>query len=84
MPDRPDIRCCSCAEPVEVGKCPRGHDDGVFDPGATPHERIVELYEALEGVMPSKCSCSFDQLQDACACGRVLAEVAINNARLYV
>lgn len=47
------------------------------------NEFIVELYEALEGSMPDDCSCSADQLQDACACGYDLASLALNHSKAY-
>lgn len=45
------------------------------------NEMIVYLYEALEGSMPDKCSCSEDQLQDACACGYVLGKSTLDEVR---
>ncbi len=44
-------------------------------------QRVVELYEALEGNVPDDCSCSADQLQDACACGYDLARSALNHSK---
>ena len=40
-------------------------------------EREEILRDALEGVAPGKCTCSEDQLTEACACGYVLARDAL-------
>lgn len=47
------------------------------------NEMVEALYEALEGNAPSSCSCSPDQLEDACACGYDLARTALSKARSY-
>lgn len=47
------------------------------------NERVVELYEALDGNMPAACSCSADQLQDACACGFELARSTLDSSKAY-
>ena len=49
----------------------------------TANMLIGDLYEALEGFAPSKCSCSPEQLQDACACGHAVAKAALDKARPY-
>lgn len=44
---------------------------------------VVDLYEALEGAQPEKCTCDPDQLETTCACGYELATGALDKARSY-